>query len=92
MIGQGQIQIVTPQDEVIPHRNTMETNVPLAATDLRPSGRIDIDGALRAARSTVGWIDSGSPVRILGEFGGELEVEPLGEGAEEDVTGRTETT
>lgn len=64
----------------------------LAATDLRPSGRIDIDGALRAARSTVGWIDSGSPVRILGEFGGELEVEPLGEGAEEDVTGRTETT
>ncbi len=64
----------------------------LATTDLRPSGRIEIDGSLRAARSTVGWIDSGSPVRILGEFGGELEVEPLGDGAEEDTKGRTETT
>lgn len=49
----------------------------LAATDLRPSGRIEIDGALRAARSTTGWIDRGAGVRILREFAGELEVEPL---------------
>ena len=62
-----------------------------AATDLRPSGRIDIDGALRAARSTTGWIDSGSPVRVLGEFAGELEVEPLTDDTRGGSTERTET-
>ncbi len=47
------------------------------ATDLRPSGRIEIDGTLHAARSTTGWIDEGTPVRILRKFAGEFEVEPL---------------
>jgi membrane-bound serine protease (ClpP class) len=48
-----------------------------AATDLRPSGRIEVDGVLHSARSTTGWLDQGTPVRVLGEFGGEWNVEPL---------------
>jgi membrane-bound ClpP family serine protease len=74
-----------------PEQSASVGRTALAATDLRPSGRIEIDGALRAARSTVGWIDSGSPVRILGEFAGELEVEPLNDRTDDEFTERTET-
>ncbi|MCH2145011.1 MAG: hypothetical protein MK082_07670 [Phycisphaerales bacterium] len=48
-----------------------------AATNLRPGGRIEIENTLHAARSTTGWIDAGTRVRVLREFGGELEVEPI---------------
>ena len=48
-----------------------------ATTDLRPSGRIEIDGVLYSARSTVGWINQDSPVKVTNAFGGDLEVEPL---------------
>ena len=57
------------------HDVTGRTGV--AETDLRPSGRIRIDKDLYSARSTTGWIGSGDPVRVLGKFGGEWEVEPL---------------
>ena len=49
----------------------------LATTDLRPSGRVEIDGTLYSARSTVGWINEDSPVKVVNEFAGDLEVELL---------------
>lgn len=55
-----------------------------ATTDLRPSGRIEVDTTLYTARSTVGWINEGSPVKVLREFAGELEVEPLEQGTDQE--------
>lgn len=44
-------------------------------TEMRPSGRIDIDGKIHTARSNEGWINQDVAVIIVGEFGGELEIQ-----------------
>lgn len=46
----------------------------ITQTEMRPAGRIEVDGKIHSARSSAGWIDQGVPVIIVGEFGGELEV------------------
>jgi membrane-bound serine protease (ClpP class) len=46
-------------------------------TEMRPSGKIGIDGNTYSARSKEGWIEPGTGVLIISEFGGELEVRPL---------------
>ena len=51
-------------------------------TDLRPGGRVRIEGMIHSARSTRGWIKAGTNVRVTGSFAGELEVEPRPESDE----------
>ena len=46
----------------------------ITQTEMRPAGRIEVDGKIHSARSSAGWIDQGVPVIIVGQFGGELEV------------------
>ena len=48
-----------------------------AVTDLRPSGRIKVNERILAARSTTGWVDEGTEVRLVREFAGEWEVTPV---------------
>jgi membrane-bound serine protease (ClpP class) len=48
-----------------------------AVTDLRPVGKIDIDGVRFDARSEGAWITSGTNVRILRSEGNEIIVELL---------------
>ena len=50
--------------------------VTVAETDLRPTGKVKIDGIMHDARSLRGWIPKGTSVIIQNHFGGELEVEP----------------
>ena len=47
-----------------------------AATDLRPSGRIEIDGSLHEATAS-GWIGRGAAVRVTGIDAGVLRVEAV---------------
>ena len=47
-----------------------------AETDLRPTGKVKIDGIMHDARSLRGWISKGTGVIVRTSFGGELEVEP----------------
>jgi membrane-bound ClpP family serine protease len=49
----------------------------VAATDLRPVGKVDFDGARHDARSEGGWISAGAPVRILRMEGNEMIVEQI---------------
>ena len=46
-----------------------------AATDLRPVGKIEIDGVRLDARSEGAWITAGTNVRILRSEGNEIIVE-----------------
>ncbi|MEC8560438.1 MAG: ATP-dependent Clp protease proteolytic subunit [Planctomycetota bacterium] len=48
-------------------------------TDLRPGGRVRIEGMIHSARSTRGWVKAGTDVLVTGCFAGELEVEPRSE-------------
>ena len=49
----------------------------ITLTEMRPSGRIEIDGTIQNARSNEGWMDQGVTVVVVGEFGGELEIHAL---------------
>ena len=46
----------------------------ITLTEMRPSGRVEIDGTIQNARSNEGWMDQGVAVVVVGEFGGELEI------------------
>jgi membrane-bound serine protease (ClpP class) len=48
----------------------------VAYTDLRPIGRVDIDGRLAEARATA-WVARGTRVRVVRVEGNELIVEAL---------------
>jgi len=54
-----------------------DSNVGTAVTDLRPSGKIRVADRVMVARSTTGWVDAGTRVRLLREFAGEWEVAPM---------------
>lgn len=49
----------------------------LAMTDLRPAGKVQIAGKPYDAKSTTGWIDKGTTVRIVAQERFELVVEPV---------------
>lgn len=51
----------------------------VAATDLYPTGQVEIGGVYHDARVEVGAIDSGRKVRVVGRSGFGLVVEPEGE-------------
>ena len=55
----------------------------VTVTEMRPTGRIEVDGKILTARSNEGWIDQGVKVIVVGEFGGELEIQtpPESDGA-----------
>ena len=44
----------------------------VATSDLKPSGYIEIDGRAYSALSQLGYIDKGTPVRVLGGQGSHL--------------------
>lgn len=46
----------------------------ITLTEMRPSGRVEIDGTIQNARSNEGWMDQGVAIVVVGEFGGELEI------------------
>lgn len=46
----------------------------ITITEMRPSGRVEIEGTIQNARSNEGWLDPGVAVVVVGEFGGELEI------------------
>ena len=46
----------------------------VTVTEMRPSGRIEVDGSILNARSKEGWLDQGVAVIVTGEFGGEVEI------------------
>jgi membrane-bound ClpP family serine protease len=48
----------------------------VATTDLRPSGRVEIAGALHEATAS-GWIDRGTPIRVIDAASDVLRVEAL---------------
>ena len=52
----------------------------VAATDLRPSGKIDLDGRRYEAASVFGFLNKGVRVRVLRAEGGRLLVEAAGDG------------
>lgn len=53
-------------------------------TEMRPSGRIEVDGKIHTARSNEGWINQDVTVIIVGEFGGELEIQAHPDDHKED--------
>lgn len=60
-------------------KDTLIGKIGVAATDLYPSGQVEIDGAFHEARVEVGTLDSGRRVRVVGLNGFGLVVEPEGE-------------
>ena len=58
-------------------RETLTGRATKAETDLRPTGKVRIDGIIHDARSKRGWVTEGTPVKVVGQFGDELEVEPI---------------
>ena len=79
--GASAIQKLVLSGEVL--GQAMNRNVPpslhvtaVACTDLRPSGRIQIDDKIYDATTTGGWISKGAPVRIM-HTGLTIEVEEI---------------
>ncbi len=66
------------QSVPVPHPNLSPRptigDIAIAATDLRPSGRIEHDGQLHDAVTSGQWIDAGSTVRVI-QSGLTIEVE-----------------
>lgn len=56
----------------------LDTKQALACSALRPHGRIKIGNSTYTARTNGTWVESGSPVQIVGNHNGEFIVEPLG--------------
>lgn len=50
--------------------------VGIAATDLRPSGRVEVDGARHEAAAN-GWVSRGRRIRVVGSEAGVLRVEEI---------------
>lgn len=62
----------TPRNHKVEHELTGRQGITL--TEMRPSGRVEIDGTIQNARSNEGWMDQGVTVVVVGQFGGELEI------------------
>ena len=62
----------TPRNHKVEHELTCRQGITL--TEMRPSGRVEIDGTIQNARSNEGWMDQGVTVVVVGQFGGELEI------------------
>ena len=50
----------------------------VAHSPLRPSGRVEIDGALYDAKSSLGYVETGTHVRVVGTEGWSIVVEEAG--------------
>ncbi|WP_233562405.1 NfeD family protein, partial [Sorangium cellulosum] len=56
-----------------------------ADTDLRPSGKVSLDGRRVEALSELGYVEAGARVRVIRAEGGRLVVRAIADGAREEA-------